>query len=108
MALITDVEGMKRGLAAKIKTSVSEAVDPLKSDMYDLKQRTSKLEQAPAATASSKVIADLQNAVNRRDPALRRIAFVGWQDDATEDTRTQVMEEFCRSYVPHVRTTDCS
>ena len=43
---------------------------------------------------TNKMVKELQSAVNKLDPALRRVAFIGWPENLSAGKRTQFKQKF--------------
>ena len=118
MALKTDLQEMKSEIGKEIKVTVAEAVDPLKSELHELKcelqevkGRVSILEQpgtsstdAQPATSPSSVALKKANAIiNQLDPAKKQVALVGFPDNDDANARIKRIEEFMRVSFPQER-----
>ena len=118
MALKTDLKEMKTEISQEIKISVAEAVDPLKSemhelktDMHNMKNRMTAVESTKSGDSTSdpatgKIIEDLKATVNKLDPALKRITFIGWPTAISEDERVSEMKKFVESNLPMIQPAD--
>ena len=100
MATKTDLVAMRDELKSGVKLAIAEAVDPLKEVVNTLENKVNALEARPAtqsggeSLAASKEIAELQKLLQKTDPALRRIAFVGWPDSISADERLKTIGDF--------------
>ena len=108
MALKSDLEELTVSLRKEIKTSVSEAVDPIQDLVHELGVRVRNLEDnppsaSPPSSSTTPAFKELLNTVNRLDPAFRRVAFVGWPEGVSEDTRIQEMEKFLKTHFSSFR-----
>jgi pyridoxine/pyridoxamine 5'-phosphate oxidase len=103
----SDLEALRRTIAQDTKHQIALAVDPLKSEIHDVKTRLVICESRPAASASetsselSKTVAKLQQAFDKVDPAHRQAAFLNWPASATSAAlRLEQMEAFVKSKLP--------
>ena len=127
----TDLQKFEASIMKNTKVQISEAVDPLKADMCDMKERVQKaeekwntdalslelrmgnIEKNPGVSSSSetvqptKVVKDLQSMVNKLDPALRRASFIGWPTNVSAEKRMELMCGFMDTKYKKVRFVDC-
>ena len=83
----TDMDALTENLKQHCKVTVAEAVDPLKSELHDLKDsvhnlkgRVLAIESGPSRTATpgvNKDVAQLQKLVQDLDPSKKQVAFTG-------------------------------
>ena len=71
----------------------------------------SKIEKNPGGSSSdnpktNKVVKELQSAVNKLDPALRRVAFIGWPENMSAEKRVEMMHEFGKEKYKNFTPTD--
>ena len=101
-----DLNDLRKDMAESTKILVAEAVDPLKHEMRNLRNRISKIEASPAqlSSAQGSGSADFNKILNSLDPALRRVAIVGLPDgwDAAKriDVITKSIAEQFSSFKP--------
>ena len=96
-----DLNKLKADLKAETKVMISESVDPVKDDMRELRDRVASLETArvPAGSASADHLPrDVQQMLNSLDPALRRVAFVGFPSESSAEARIKVIDDFISKY----------
>ena len=80
--------------------SVSEAVDPVKTELRELADRVSTLESSrssgvgPASSGKSPLDLQTQRMINSLDPALRRVAFVGFAPQSSAEARVKLIDDF--------------
>jgi hypothetical protein len=107
MLLKSDFDEFKNQIAQQTSAIVSEAIDPLKAEVLDLKNRMQSLEsQPPASTAVNKQILELQKLVDQYDPAIKRIAFTGWPDSMAPEARINQVNAFVAQHCPGTRIND--
>ena len=109
VAMKTDLDEMGSKLASDTKVLVAEAVDPIKSEVYDLKQRVTTLEAGgpPDPKPSTQTSPpQLQKLVNSLDPAKKRVAFLGWPDTFSADARIKHIEALLSQHAPAMRVID--
>ena len=113
MASKTDLKNLEESISKNTKIDIAEAVDPLKSELCDLKKRIKTIEdhkaQNPGESSTpqnTKVVKDLQNALNKLDPALRRTSFFGWPDTVSAEKRVELMRKFGSEKYPGFNPTD--
>eukprot|EP00959_Pyramimonas_sp_CCMP1952_P467621 9491926-Pyramimonas_sp.AAC.1 len=78
------------------KTGISEAVDPLKDEMADLRSTVERL-QFSSGSSNSQLDKETLNLLNSFDPALRRVAFIGFKVDVSESNRISHMKRWIDS-----------
>ena len=109
MASKDDRQTLKKDMIQETKVLVSEAVDPLKSDVCDVKKRLVKLETAPApsssTSSSSAIRPDVKMLLDSLDPAHKQITFHGFSVEMDQKARAQNMQKFLEGYpnIPVVR-----
>ena len=124
-----DLQNFEAAIAKNTKLYISEAVDPLKSDIFDIKERAQKagekwntdalslelrmgkIESNPGGSSAdtpqtNKVVKDLQNAMEKLDPVFRRAAFIGWPENASAEKREEVMRKIGKDNYPGFNPTD--
>ena len=112
MATKQDLREMQSEILRDTKIEIATAVDPLKEEVCELRDRVSKIEskaRSPAAAgATDKQLMELQRLVQECDPALKRVAFTGWPDTVTPEARLQKITEFLNGHCAglHVADTD--
>ena len=110
MASKTDLESMQTSMINQTKGLINEAVSPLKSEITLLQERMTQIENSPQATSGSstpnKTVKDLQNMVNKLDPALRRVSFTTWPKHVPAEKRIELMGTFMTTKYKHVRVSD--
>jgi hypothetical protein len=106
MALKSDLDDLRSDLHQQTTTIVSDAVDPIKVEVDSMKSRISALESGVGIQPNSKETLELQKMVNNFDPALRQIAFMGWPDSVSLQSRTELMEKFVQDHAPGSRIMD--
>ena len=116
MAMKTDLDDMKTQFIADTKLLVAEAVDPIKSEVYDLKNEMNQFKQRltdiettgppvssqPAPPPSN----EFQKLVNSLDPAKKRIAFIGWPDTISADARITHIQTLLAKHTPAIKSID--
>ena len=105
-ALKRDLHDLKNKIAQQTEVLVAEAVDPIKSDLCDLRSRASPSEQGKphTATPSSKKIED--KSLDNLDPAHKGVAFVGWPDSPSAAGRLAQIEVLLEEYLPNWHNVD--
>eukprot|EP00959_Pyramimonas_sp_CCMP1952_P209339 4379519-Pyramimonas_sp.AAC.1 len=78
------------------KTGISEAVDPWKDEMADLRTTVEKL-QFSSGSCNSQLDKETLNLLNSFDPALRRVTFIGFKVDVLESNRMSHMKRWIDS-----------
>ncbi|CAE8598841.1 unnamed protein product [Polarella glacialis] len=100
MALKSDIDDLRADITKQTKLSIAEAIDPLKDEMADLKDRVITLESRPRTSTSSapqttsKETAELRRSLNEVDPALKRASFLDWPVAISAEQRLQEMQTF--------------
>jgi hypothetical protein len=94
--LKSDLTELKNTIAQDTKVIVSEAVDPVKTDLFDLKTRVKLLENRP--TQVCKELKDLKASLNKLDPSLKRAACVGMPENLNASDRIKELETFMASH----------
>ena len=113
MALKSDLDQMETNLKKDMKISIAEAVDPLKLDVYDLKAQVDTLKgrvdtmEADRPMSPPKEPVKAQSLFNKFDPAVRRIAFIGFPSELSPEERIDKIEKFLAEHVKTYRTTGC-
>eukprot|EP00959_Pyramimonas_sp_CCMP1952_P345571 7236796-Pyramimonas_sp.AAC.1 len=101
-AAIMDSENKLR---KKWKTGISETVDPSKDEMADLRTTVEKL-QFSTGSSNSQLDKENLNSLNSFDPALRRVAFIGFKVDVLESNQFNsdvVAQNFLQSAKDNLR-----
>ena len=111
MALKDDLVDLKSDILSETQIIVSDAVNPVKTDIANLKTelsaataRVTSLEQKPAHLATGvpacidKALKDLRSTVDSMDPAHKRIAFIGWSDGTSAEDRIKSMEAYMSKF----------
>ena len=104
MASKKDLENLETSISKNTKIQIAEAVDPLKSDLYDLRQRVTGLETNGVAGASnpagksSTISPEIKALVDSLDPAHKRIAFSGFPLSMAQEIRRKHIEDFLRGF----------
>ena len=97
MASKSDLQSMEASIVKNTKIHISEAVDPLKSEICDLRARVGKIEDqgvsSPAAQTST-ITPEIKTMLANLDPAHKRIAFSGFPTSMAQDERTKLIEKF--------------
>ena len=80
-----DLQNMEAAISKNTKIHIAEAVDPIKSEICDLRQRVKTIEDTSGSNPvqSSKTTAEiskLKQMVNKVDPAKKRAALIGFPD----------------------------
>ena len=107
----SDVETMTSEMRQQTKIMISEAVDPLKAEVYDLKQQMAVLQDNRGAadggpTSVSRPIQELEemrSVINTMDPAKKRVSLIGFSDSLNADERIRQIENFMKDKFPTVR-----
>jgi hypothetical protein len=104
MALKSDLEDFKIQIGQDTKVIVSEAVDPIKEEIHDLKSRVTVLEGAPPGLpSSSKHFAVMEKALSDLDPSHRRLSFIGLPESLSAEARIEKIESFLKDRFPTIR-----
>ena len=66
--------------------------------------RVGKVESNPGGRSSdnpktNKVVKELQSAVNKLDPALRRVAFIGWPENVSAEKRVELCKHLVKKNI---------
>jgi len=114
VALKSDLDELKEFMQHDTKTIVEEAVDPIKTELNEVKQemnafkvRLQRVESTPpapvppSAAVADKTLNELRSAVHALDPAHRRAAFVGWPESMPAPERINQMETFMKTKFPN-------
>ena len=104
-AMKSDLAELSATMDQKMKVTVAEAVDPLKSEVHDLKVRVQTLEAKPATTSASSVPSEVQSMIDNLDPAHRRIALLGFPQEMQPDARLKHIEGLLKKF-PSFRAID--
>jgi hypothetical protein len=114
MALKSDLVDLETKMTQHTTTIVTQVIDPIKASVLELQERVKSLEALPPPPppplipppTQSKEISALRGAINKLDPALRRVVFLGWPTDLDADKRIQEMEKFVRERLPRCHPID--
>lgn len=113
MASKDDLIGLQSSILSQTQGLIQDAVDPLKSDICDMKSRVSKIEAAAAHgtssshPSSSSLSPNIKQLIDGLDPAHRRISLSGFPEKMTARERSGHIDKFFFS-IPgfsHVVTT---
>ena len=72
------------------RLAIAQAVDPLKNEMCDVRDRAAKLEQS--GPGSSKPGKKTLNLLNALDPAKKRVSFIGFPENTSAEARVEAIE----------------
>ena len=111
-----DLQKMEVAIMKNTKAQISEAIDPLKSEIFDLKERVQnaeekwssdalslelrmgKIEKNPStssqADTKTSLSPDIKNMIDNLDPAHNRITFSGFPVSMAQAERKKMIEEF--------------
>ena len=111
MALKSDIDVMQENMAKVTREMISEAVDPIKDEIHDIKSRISKIESHERpdkahATGPTRTSADVIKFMNDNDPAHKRIVFIGFPDSASADARIQAVENHLAQHLRGMRVSE--
>ena len=112
MALKTDLDDMTAKLASEAISNLSQAVEPLKTDISDRKRRLTTLESSGSAGTSGPGTppqagpTELHKLVFSFFPARKRVLFSGWPDTFSADARIKHIETLLSQHAPDLRTID--
>jgi hypothetical protein len=96
MATKDDVKTLKKEILAETKVFISEAVDPLKSEIFEFKQRLAIVENAAGSTSAIRQNAETSRQVlDDTDPAFLQMAFTGFEGISAPE-RSRILFEFAR------------
>lgn len=96
MATTSSLSALHQTIQTETTVAISEAVDPLKNEMKEIRDRLSKLETSSSSSSSSPKCLHLLNSM---DVSHRRVAFVGFLDSTTAAARLQIIEDFVKQHV---------
>ena len=80
----------------EMQEQISKAVDPLKDEMSDLRNKISQLETT-SSSSNSGMTKETMSLLNSFDPALRRVAFIGFKLGTSETDRTIDLQRWASS-----------
>ena len=85
-----DLQNMEASISKNTKVHIAEAVDPIKSEICDLRLRIQKIEDTGGSNpgvsnqsahgGSSTITPEIQKMLNNLDPAHKRVAFIGFPE----------------------------
>ena len=106
-----DLKELQAEVLRDTKIEIAKAVDPLKREVYDLKDRVVQLESSSSKPSTSggiadKQLAELHKLVQECDPAMKRVAFTGWPESMLPDARLQKISEFVATHCSGTRIVD--
>ena len=112
-----NLESVKSEITQSTKILISEAVDPLKVEIRDhkeeiqeelaaMKLRLQKAEsqKSQSQKSNSPEISRVERLADKLDPAHRRIAFLGFDDQMPLDNRVKEIDAFIKKYWPTKKT----
>ena len=122
LALTTATKADMAALSSEINQNtqvmIAEAVDPLKSEIHDIKQqqqqqhaRLTAIEAGPPAASAStnqhntQPSEEIRKLTDSLDPAKKRISFIGWPDSVTPDARMKEIQLFLDTHSKSNRPT---
>ena len=110
MATKQDLHELKTEILLDSKIEIAQAVDPLKEEVFELKNRVTKLESSAPSSSSSgtanRQLLELQKLVQECDPALKRVAFTGWSATVSPEERLRKITEFVSLHSKDLRIAD--
>jgi hypothetical protein len=100
-----DLSTLRAEVVKETKVCISEAVDPLKTEILDVRARLDKVEKSPGAAplGSQSAYDKLASAF---DPARRRVSFLGMPQEWDASKRVEALNTFMAAQPPQFRTTD--
>ena len=103
----SDIADLRREIAHETKISISEAVDPIKDDLKDVKTRLAACENRPASVATGSIPAGsndkLAGIISSLDPSKRRLSFIGFSSHISAEKRISEITEFMVKQLPNYR-----
>ena len=92
MATRADIHHAKTDIMQATRVAVAEAVNPLKTDMRELRERVAKLEIGGVGGVSPKPWKKVLNLLNSADCANQRLPFIGFGESVVADARVEAIE----------------
>ena len=98
-----ELQNMEVSISKNTKLHIAQAVDPIKSEICDLRLRVQKIEDAGGSNpggssqsahgGASTISPEIQKMLNSLDPAHKRVAFTGFPENMAQSERTKHIEK---------------